>query len=204
MSPLIYYYLSGIWISPHFMIWCVVKVCGVGSVVAPCRTVGAETMMAIWACLSRVHVSGWVLHKSCLQCFLRPRHATFNRTKTHMAYYSMQGILISPLFYLPFSALFAAILPPLVFFCLCSPFWLPVILLLILKWTTWESFFVSVLSLWDVSLKRSKLPFLSVLLFSSHLVTHQALKHSHLFVCLCKSFSPLWFLMLMWFSFLFK
>lgn len=125
-------------------------------------------------------------------------------TKTHMAYYSMQGIWISLLFFLPFSALFAAILPPLVFFCLCSPFWLPVILPLILKWTTWESFFVSVLSLWDVSLKRSKLPFLSVLLFSSHLVTHQALKYSHLFVCLCKSFTPLWFLMLMWFSFLFK
>lgn len=97
MSLLIYCDLSGIWVSPHFTIWCVVKVCGEGSIVVLCCMAGTEATMAIRGRLSRAHVSGWVL-QSCLQCFLRPRHATFNSTKTHMAYYSMQGIGISPIF----------------------------------------------------------------------------------------------------------
>lgn len=94
MSLLIYCYLSGIWVSPRFTIWCVVKVCGEGSFVAPCCMVGTEVTMAIRGRFSGAHVSGWVL-QSCLQCFLRPRHATFNCTKTHMAYYSMQAIGVS-------------------------------------------------------------------------------------------------------------
>lgn len=111
MRLLIYYYLSGIWLSLHFMTWCVVKVCEVGSFVAPSCISGTEVTMAIRGSLSRPHMSGWVL-QSCLQCFLRPRHATFNCTKTHIATYSMQRIKISPrLFCTLFCfALFAVIL----------------------------------------------------------------------------------------------
>lgn len=195
MSLLIYCDLSGIWVSPHFTIWCVVKVCGEGSIVVLCCMAGTEATMAIRGRLSRAHVSGWVL-QSCLQCFLRPRHATFNSTKTHMAYYSMQGIGISPIFscsFFFFFALFAAILSlaehnlfsfvfVYLFSCLSSS------LSFCNKPLGSFSFFNFCLCSFVSLKKKSRLLFLSVSLFSCRFVTHQ----TFLFVCLGESLSPLW------------
>lgn len=113
-------------------------------------------------------------------------------TKTHMAYYSMQGIWISLLFFLPFSALFACC------YFTSSCFLLPLLTFLAACHSPSHS------EMNHLGIFFCQCSFFVGLLFSSHLVTHQALKYSHLFVCLCKSFTPLWFLMLMWFSFLFK
>lgn len=139
--------------------------------------------MAIRGRLCRAHVSGWVL-QSCLQCFLRPRHATFNCTKAHMAYYSMQEDRdLSPALSHSF-ALFADILSLAdlfsfafvhLFSCLSSSLSFCNMPLGSFSFLTC----VCVLLLCDVSLKKPKLLFLSVSLFSCRFVTHQTFNHSH-------------------------
>lgn len=80
------------------------------------------------------------------------------------------------LIFLPLFALFAALLSTFVFFIPSLTFWLSV----------WEFIF----GLCDASSKRSKLLFLSVLLFSSNVASNWHLKHSNLFLHVCESLSP--------------
>lgn len=101
----------------------------------PCCMVGTGATMAIRGHLSIAHVSDWVLQPR-LQFFLRPCHATFSCTKTHMAYYSIQRIWMSLVVSLSHTEL--SITCFLLLLCIFSSASHP----LALQQATWEGFFV--------------------------------------------------------------